>query len=145
MASTTFSGPIKAGTIRYNGVTDGTANVGNVLLTQTATITASSSAAVTTTFTIPANSQITNIIPDVVTAFNITSAAITAGTSATGTEYLSGLEATSTGRKAATFTATQLGNMYDVGSNTNVVVAVTPVTSAATTGTVDVTLFYVQK
>lgn len=73
MGTTTFSGPIKAGTIRdTTGTTVGTnvANVGQVVMAQTfSTATAldgGASAANSTDVVIPANSQIIDIVLDVV-------------------------------------------------------------------------------
>ena len=75
MATTTFSGPIKAGTISNTiGTTLGTnvANVGQVVMAQTFTTGASlaggASAANNTTVVIPANSQIVDIVLDCPTA-----------------------------------------------------------------------------
>ena len=73
MGTTTFSGPIKAGTIKdTTGTTVGTnvANVGQVVMAQTfSTATAlvdGASAANSTDVVIPANSQIIDIVIDVV-------------------------------------------------------------------------------
>ena len=74
MATTTFSGPIKAGTIKYTtGTTLGTniKNTGQVVMAQTfstgATLDSGASTANTTTVVIPANSQIIDIVLDKVT------------------------------------------------------------------------------
>jgi hypothetical protein len=61
MANTTFSGPVRAGTIQNTtGTTVGTniANVGQVVMAQSAAITQTSAV---TTIVIPANSQILEI------------------------------------------------------------------------------------
>jgi len=75
MATTTFSGPIKAGTISNTvGTTVGTdvKNTGQVLMAQTFstgdTLDSGASAANSTTVIIPANSQIVDIVLDVPTA-----------------------------------------------------------------------------
>ena len=75
MATTTFSGPIKAGTISYTtGTTVGTdvKNIGQVLMAQTfstgATLDSGASAANETTVIIPANSQIVDMVIDCPTA-----------------------------------------------------------------------------
>ena len=73
MATTTFSGPIKAGTIKdTTGTTVGTdmKNIGQVVMAQTAAIDLSSGAlaAVATDIIIPANSQIIDIVFDSITA-----------------------------------------------------------------------------
>lgn len=73
MGTTTFSGPIRAGTIKdTTGTTVGTnvANVGQVVMAQTFStgvdLDAGASAANSTTVVIPANSQIVDIVLDVV-------------------------------------------------------------------------------
>jgi hypothetical protein len=71
MGTTTFSGPIKAGTIKNTtGTTLGTdvKNTGQVVMAQTfstgTALTSGASAANTTTVVIPANSQIIDIVLD---------------------------------------------------------------------------------
>ena len=73
MATTTFSGPIKAGTIaNTTGTTvgDNMKNTGQVVMAQTAAIDLSGGAlaAVATDIIIPANSQIIDIVFDSITA-----------------------------------------------------------------------------
>ena len=82
---------------------------------------------------------------DVTTAFDsATSAIITIGTAAAGTQYVGSINAKTAGRAAITFTAAQLTAMLNVGTNTAVVITVTPV-GATTAGAVTVTAFYVQQ
>ena len=93
MATTTFSGPIKAGTIKNTtGTTVGTdtANVGFVKMSQTASWTQSTTAA-DTSLVVPANSQITEIIIYITTACD--AANISMGTTDTSTELFSALAA----------------------------------------------------
>ena len=93
MATTTFSGPIKAGTIKNTtGTTVGTdtANVGFVKMSQTASWTQSTTAA-DTSIVVPANSQITEIIIYITTACD--AANISMGTTDTSTELFSALAA----------------------------------------------------
>ena len=73
MATTTFSGPIKAGTIKNTiGTTVGTdmKNTGQVVMAQTTDLDLSSGAftATATDMIIPANSQLIDIVFDVITA-----------------------------------------------------------------------------
>ena len=73
MATTTFSGPIKAGTIKHTtGTTVGTdmKNTGQVVMAQTHAIDLSGGAiaAEATSVIIPANSQLIDIVFDVITA-----------------------------------------------------------------------------
>jgi len=73
MATTTFSGPIKAGTIKETtGTTVGTdkANVGFVLMAQSANVVFGDDGTTTVVATVPANSQIFQITVDVTTAFD---------------------------------------------------------------------------
>ena len=94
MGTTTFSGPIKAGTIRdTTGTTVGTnvANVGQVVMAQTFTsgpITGAR-AQTETDVVIPANSQIVNIIPDAVAAILGSPAIFEVGNAADESAYIS--------------------------------------------------------
>ena len=93
MANTTFSGPIKAGTIsNTTGTTvgDNVKNVGFVKMAQTAAWTQSTTAA-DTGIVIPANSQIVDVQIYITTA--TTAANISVGTSATSTEIFTALAA----------------------------------------------------
>ena len=87
MGTTTFSGPIKAGTIsNTTGTTVGTdmKNVGQVLMVQSAAISQSTTAAASG-IVIPANSQIVECYVYVTTAYD-NSATLSIGTSSTSTE-----------------------------------------------------------
>jgi len=75
MGTTTFSGPIRAGTIKNTtGTTVGTdvANVGQVVMSQTfsADLSGGALAAQVTDVVIPANSQIIDCVIDIITAAN---------------------------------------------------------------------------
>jgi hypothetical protein len=77
MATTTFSGPIKAGTIsNTTGTTVGTdiKNTGQVVMSQTVALDLSGGAvaAEVTNVVIPANSQVIDIIVDLITAADTT-------------------------------------------------------------------------
>lgn len=140
MASSTFSGPIQAGTIR-DGSTN---NVGKVVLSQTAVLDQNSTTAVSNTFYLPANAQIVDIIADVLTAFNSgTSATLTVGSAAAGSQYAGSINVKTAGRTYPTYSAAQLAAMDNIGSNTSVVATVTP-DGATSAGQVRVTLQYVQ-
>ena len=87
MATTTFSGPIKAGTIRNTtGTTVGTdmANVGYVVMAQSAAITQSTTAAASGII-IPADSQILECTVFVTTAYD-NSATLSIGTTSSSNE-----------------------------------------------------------
>jgi hypothetical protein len=82
MGTTTFSGPVKAGSVREGA----SANVGFVVMAQTAGWTQSTTA-VSTGMIIPANSQITGITLTINTAPDAGN--LTLGTSITATEIIS--------------------------------------------------------
>jgi hypothetical protein len=78
MANTTFSGPIRAGNIpNTTGTTVGTnvANIGQVLMAQSAVIDIIGASANTVVATIPANSQVVDCILNVTTVNNDANAA----------------------------------------------------------------------
>lgn len=150
MTATHFSGPVMAGT-KSAGETNGP-NQGYMVMQQEASIAQNSTNAVSSTIYIPAGSKIIDIIPDVLTAFNsATSAVLSVGITAGGTEYVSGVDVkTATGRIAPTFTAAKLAAMSNVSvlgvaapTTAPVVVTVTP-TGATTAGYVRVTVLYAQ-
>ena len=148
MATTTFSGPIKAGTIRNTtGTTLGTdiKNTGQVVMSQTVALDLSSGAvsAETTNVVIPANSQIIDVVIDQITAANTTtnySIGDTVGGAATILNtYASG---TTAGRKYPTTEAGGALAWEDVGSAD---VRLTLTSSATTTsGEVRFTILYSQ-
>lgn len=139
---TTFSGPIKTGTVKEGT----TVNTGNVTLSQTATFTQNSTTAVDVTFYLPANSQILYFFNDVLVAYDsVTSATLSAGVSTGATTYMSGVDVkTAAGRIVPTLTAAQLTAMANITTNTTVVVTIT-VVGATTAGNGRVTIVYVQK
>lgn len=118
-------------------------SVGNTVLSQTVLIGQNSTNAVSATIKVPAGAQIITILADVLTAFNsATSAVLSVGTAAAGTQYAGSVDAKTAGRATPTFTAAQLAAMDDVGTNTSVVATVTP-TGATSAGQVRVTITYV--
>lgn len=142
MARTTFSGPLASGD-KEAGISGGS-NVGLVVLSQTAVLDQNSTTAVSSTFYLPADSQIVDIIVDVLTAFNsAVSATLTVGTAAADTQYAGSVDAKTAGRVRPTFSAAQLAAMDDIDNNTTVVATVTP-SGATSAGQVRVTLVYVQ-
>ena len=86
MGASTFSGPIKAGTVREGSGQ----NTGSPILVQTATWEQSTTAA-STGIIIPANSQIIDIAVYVTTACDGGSQNLSVGTSATSTELFTAL------------------------------------------------------
>lgn len=149
MGTTTFSGPVRSGTLK-TGETNGP-NLGFAVLEQETALTQDSTNAVSSTLYVPAGSKLVDIIVDVLTAFDSgTSATLTVGTTAGGTEYASGVNAKTAGRVRPTFTAAQLAAMSNVSvlgvaapTTAPVVVTITP-DGATTAGYVRVTLVYAQ-
>lgn len=151
MSRSTFSGPVLSGTVKYNQYR----NVGNSLLIQSATMAANSTNNVDQIFYIPALSQMTTVVVDVLTAFDsATSATLTVGTAAGGTQYVTSVDAKVAGRASITFTAAQLLAMSSLALDTTattaagqptavVAVRIAPV-GATTTGLVRVTVHYAQ-
>lgn len=142
MAQTDFTGPLASGD-RPPG-SPGGSNIGLAVLSQTMLINFDATLVQSGTLNLPVNSQIVNIICDVLTAYNsATSATLTVGTAAAGTQYASGVNARTAGRAIPTFTAAQLGNMANIGATAPVVATVTSV-GQPTVGQVRVTVQYVQ-
>jgi len=142
MSQTTWSGPLASGD-KNAGVTGGP-NIGLAVLSQTAVITYDATLVQNATFYLPTNSQIVDIIVDELVAFNsATSATFSAGITSGGTEYVSGVNVKTTGRKSNSYSAAQLAAMDDIDTNTTLVATVTSV-GQPTAGSARVTLLYVQ-
>ena len=112
MGTTTFSGPVKAGTIREGS----SANVGFVEMAQTAAWTQSATGD-STRIIVPAGSQITEITLYITTA--PTGVNLSGGTSATATELFTALaqgSAANVIKQASTATITA-ANWVDVGTS----------------------------
>ena len=148
MGSTTFSGPIKAGTIsQTTGTTVGTdmKNVGQVVMAQSLAIDLSSGAiaASATNVIIPANSQIIDIVFDIITAAsgttNISVGAVGGSATAFVNAYTIG---TTAGRQYPTTKAGGALAWEDVGTSD---VRLNVTNSAATSsGEVRLTVLYQQ-
>lgn len=152
MSATHFSGPVVSGTL-LTGQTNGP-NQGLARLSQFATIIQSGGALVqSATLYIPVGSRIQSFDVDVLTAFNsATSATLSIGTTAGGTQYASGVDVkAATGRIAITFTAAQLAAMAGLttagAASPTVAPVVISITSvgAPSAGVVAVTASYVQQ
>src|SRR5690349_14780995 len=117
MATTRFNGPLWIGnTFPLNYPT---ANTGTVLLMQRVVLTQNSTTAVSATFYLPNNAQIIDWIIDNNPAWDsATSATLTIGTAAAGTQYVSGVNAKTGGRVTPTLTTTQLTNNSIAAPNT---------------------------
>ena len=149
MANTTFSGPVKAGTIKdTTGSTVGTdvANVGSVVMTQAANVVFGDDGTTTTIATLPANSQIIEIYVDVTTAFDAgTTNTLDLGDGSTADQFADALDVSSAARLLATSDVSQIPNLIDIGaSDVQVVATYNQAGTAATAGAATVTVVYVQ-
>jgi hypothetical protein len=146
MANTTFSGPIKAGSIKdTTGTTVGTnvANVGSVLMAQSAVIDIiGATAANQVVATVPANSQIVDVVLNITTANNDSNAAtVVVGTSADADAFIPSTSA----KTAATTRGTLDTEATDVGSvDIQVLADFTATDGNGTNGAATVTVLYIQ-
>ena len=121
MATTTFSGPIKAGTIsNTTGTTvgDDVKNTGQVLMSQTFSFDYTVEGAATdTNVVLPANSQIVSVDVNVETAFNDSGADILeVGSSADTDLYVNDTDISAVG-SIAMGTAALCANWKDIGTS----------------------------
>lgn len=139
MAQCTFTGPVRIG-----DTADGsTPNVGGTVLSQSVTLTQNSTTAVSGTIYLPAGAVITSILCDNLTVWNsATSAVLSVGSAAAGTQYVGSVDAKAAGRQTPSYTSAQLTSMNGISTNTSVVATVTP-TGATSAGVTKVTLYYV--
>ena len=149
MGTTTFSGPIKAGTLKETtGSTVGTdvANTGFVLMAQSANIVYAANGTTTDIATLPANSQIFQITLDITTAFNAaTTNTIDFGDGTTADKYADALAAGSLARVLATSDVSQIGNLVDIGTSDVTVTATYNQTgTVASAGAATATVLYLQ-
>jgi hypothetical protein len=130
MATTTFSGPIKAGSVREGA----SAKVFGANGTETVVA------------TLPANSQIYQIAVDVTTAFDAgTTNTFDIGDGSTADQYADALAVGSAARVLATSDVSQIPNLIDIGSSdVNVTVTYNQTGTAATAGAATVTVLYLQ-
>ena len=149
MATTTFSGPIKAGTIsNTTGTTAGTdmKNTGQVLMSQTFSFDYTVEATATdTTVVIPANSQIVSIEVNVETAFNDSgSDLLEVGSSADTDLYVNDVSIAAIG-KIALGTAALCANWKDIGtSDIKIGYIYNGANNDASAGAATVTISYLQ-
>lgn len=148
MGTTTFSGPIKAGTIKETtGTTIGenVQNTGFVQMIQSKSVALSGATANTQVGVIPANSQIINVYLDVIVAANDSNAAtVSVGNDSNATAYIASSNAKVTGRTTAV-NAAIVASFSDVGtSDSNVVARFVATDGNGTAGQAVVTVEYVQ-
>ena len=145
MGTTTFSGPIKAGNI-YNttGTTVGTdvRNVGYALMAQSAIIDISGASANTAVAIVPANSQIVDVVLNVVTASTDGNAAsVTVGITGNTNAFFPSTSVKSVG---TTNTTALESNATDVGNTDVQVNAYFTATDGNGAGNATVTVVYLQ-
>jgi hypothetical protein len=139
MGQSTFGGPLRVGD-KVGGTTK---NVGTLIASQSARLVADGTNAVSATLYLPKKAVITEIFVDVIVAFDsATSATLTVGETAGGTEYASGVNCKTGIRVYPTHTRPQLVAMNASNSGGPIIATVTP-TGATTTGEVKVTVQYV--
>lgn len=149
MGTTTFSGPIKAGTIKdTTGTTVGAdiKNTGFVLMSQSKVVALTGATANTTVAVIPANSQVVEIFADVRVVSNDTGAAnVSVGNASNATAYIAVSNAKVTGRLTAVNAAIISSAFLDVGTSDSKLTAVFQAgTGDGTTGSAVVTVYYLQ-
>jgi len=139
MATTTFSGPIKAGSVREGA----DANVGFVLMAQSAIIDIAGADATTTIGTVPANSQIVYVVLSVTTANNDgTASTVSIGTSGDADAFLA---ATSVQSAGTTFSGVMTSASADIGSSDQDIIATFTATDEdGTAGVGQATVVYIQ-
>ncbi len=149
MATTTFSGPIKAGTIsNTTGTTlgDDVRNTGQVVMTQSIMIDAAVAAG-TTTYNVgvlPKNSQLlTATIRCAVVSNSGTSATVSVGKTGSAAFYVVATDVTTLG-ETSTLATGSLDSADRVGADTQITATLIAVGTTATTGQVTVTFTYVQ-
>ena len=120
MSTKTFSGPVKAGTIRATtGTTVGTnmSNVGFAVMAQSDSLTQSTTSAASGII-IPANSQIINMYVLVQTAWDGGTNTLDVGISGNTDLYVDGLDTSTAGNHRATAAATGTeANWRDIGTS----------------------------
>lgn len=147
MATTTFSGPVKAGPIKETtGTTVGTdvKNTGFVLMAQSAVIDIIGASALDQVVaTIPAGSQIVDVILNVVTANTDTgTATVAVGTSATANAFLPATSVKTAATTRGTLTNSKATNVGT--SDIQVLADFTAQNGNGAAGSATVTVLYIQ-
>ena len=138
MGTTTFSGPVKAGTVREGA----SANTGYVLMAQSAVIDIIGATNTTAVGIIPANSQIVDVILNVTTVSNDGgTATVQVGHAGDTDEYLPATNV----KALATTRGTIQTDGTDIGTSDQTVNAIyTAANGDGTTGAATVTILYIQ-
>lgn len=135
MAFTTFSGPLRTGTVKEGAGR----NTGVAVLSQTATLGLTTSAA----FILPAGSQIIDINIDITTLYT-SGATMAIGDGTTAAKYVTAITTPAVGRQSITLTAAQIAAWANIGTS-DVPITVTMAGTTATAGDGILTVVYAQK
>lgn len=146
MGTSTFSGPIRAGTVREGSGN----NLGNVVLAQayssgdmTGTVVSNVD---TAAFILPAGALITDITADATTAFTTGTGTVSVGTTSGGAQLMAAVAVTAGGRfRGTTTAATQEAWSLSTTADTTVYVRVAVGTATLGSGAVTVTVSYIQR
>ena len=146
MAFSTFSGPIRSGTVREGAAR----NAGLVVLAQSYDTGDLTGAVVgnvdTQMFLLPQGSQIVDIAVDQVVAATAGTTTISVGNATGGAQLMAGIATTAGGRFRGTATAaTQLAWQTSTTADTSVFVRVAVGTATLTAGRAIVTVQYIQR
>lgn len=142
MSFSTFSGPVRSGTVRYTtGTTVGSLeNTGVVSLSQSVALPLTTTA---TAIVLPAGAQILHVNIDIATTYT-TGATMAIGDGTTAAKYVTAITTPAVGRQNITLTAAQVAAWYNIGT-TDVQITVTMAGTTATAGAGYLTVVYAQK
>ena len=142
MGFSTFSGPIRSGTVRYTtGTTVGSLdNTGVVVLSQSASLALTTG---TPGIVLPAGAQINDINIDVTTNFT-SGATLAVGDGTTADAYVTAITTPTVGRQSITLTAAQIAKWVNIGTS-DVNITVTMAGTTAVAGAGYITIVYSQK
>jgi hypothetical protein len=146
MAFTTFSGPIRSGTVREGaGRNTGLVNLSQSYDTGDLTGTVVGNVDVAA-FIVPKGTQIINIFVDQVVAATAGTTTISAGTTSGGAQLMAAVATTAGGRFTGTATAaTQLAWQTSTTADTTIYVRVAVATATLTAGRAIITVAYAQR
>lgn len=144
MSLSAWTGPIGTFTHQLDGTSSGYSDLGTAELTQVATLTQNSTTAVTAIVYLPQNASIVDFKIDNLTVWDSgTSATLSIGTAAAGTQYVGSINGKTAGRQAPTYTSAQLTAMANITTSVGVYITMTP-SGATTAGITRVTVQYIQ-
>lgn len=143
MSLTAFSGPVGTFTQQNDGTNH--SDLGLAVLSQAVTLTQNGADTnVNAVLYLPQNAQILDFLIDDLTQWDsATSATLSIGTAAAGTQYVGSINTKTAGRQAPTYSSAQLTAMSNITTHVGVFITVT-VVGATTAGITEVTVRYVQ-